>query len=61
MTHQCGCRIHPDGFNGDLPRLGEMDSWVPCPYPAMAVLTQTNIDPPMPVCLRHLKLIYGLS
>lgn len=57
MSQQCSFRIHPDGFNGELPHLHEFARWKPCSEPVVVVMrhpyaTHGNI----PACEQHAKL-----
>lgn len=35
MAETCSFKIHPDGFNGELPHLHEYAKWKPCEEPVV--------------------------
>ena len=57
MSDTCICRIHPDGFNGDLPRMGQFSSWVPCPEPVVMTLRMQSLGRHFPVCKNHAQMV----
>lgn len=58
MIEPCAFKVHPDGYNGELPHLHEYARWKPCDNPAVEVL-QYPIAPrgQIPACERHAKLM----
>lgn len=53
----CICRIHPGGFNGELPRMGQFSSWVPCPEPVVMALWLDSPNKYFHVCRNHAQLV----
>ena len=57
MTQPCAFRIHPDGFNGELPHLHEFAQWKPCGEPVTVVLQHPYLTfGKVAACDRHAAL-----
>ena len=58
MTQPCAFKIHPDGYNGELPHLHEFAQWKPCDEPVTSVLTHPYAPAgrSIPACERHAAL-----
>lgn len=58
MSQPCAFKIHPDGYNGELPHLHEFAQWKPCGELSTIVLTYPYATGGgIPACDRHAKLI----
>lgn len=57
MTEHCAFKIHPDGYNGELPHLHEYARWKPCGEPAVEVLRHPWSAHGIPACERHARLM----
>jgi len=57
MSQPCAFKIHPDGYNGELPHLHEFAQWKPCEEPSTIVLTYPYATGGgIPACDRHAAL-----
>lgn len=54
MIKRCSFKIHPDGYNGELPRLHEFSEWKPCRESATVVVPYPRASSDgLPACERH--------
>lgn len=57
MTQPCSFKIHPDGYNGELPYLHEFAQWKPCGEPVVVVMQHPYATHgKIPACERHAAL-----
>lgn len=57
MTKRCSFKVHPDGYNGELPHLHEFARWKPCGEPVTVVVPYPYADSDgIPACDRHAAL-----
>ena len=57
MTKRCSFKVHPDGYNGELPHLHEFAQWKLCEEPMVVVLTYPySTGGGIPACDRHAAL-----
>ena len=61
MTDRCSILVHPDGFNGEFPRLHEFQglhefrTWIACGHPVVVRFVDMPVQPDgvLRMCRRH--------